>query len=231
MRALFIHHDEHSGSDVVGERLGERGFELVNHLVAEIASPVSNEPFPDISEFDIVAPTGAIWSVYDHDTIGSWIQRELDLLRQARDGGVPILGICFGAQALAKALGGEVFPARRKEIGWYSIESEVDAIASGPWFQWHEDTFSLPPQATELARNGSGIQAYRTERDLAVQFHPEVTASRVREWVEHGGESAIAELGIDKADLFRESERNEPSARRNAYRLVDWFIDEVAGLG
>ena len=231
MRALFLNHDQHSGADIVGERLSQRGWDVVNHYVAVIDNPVSEIPFPDLDGFDLLAPAGAVWSVYDTERIGSWIDRELELIRDAHSGDVPVLGICFGAQALAKALGGDVFPAPEIEVGWFQIASELpDVIAPGPWFQWHEDTFSLPAGSVELARNENGTQAYRLGRSLAVQFHPEVTADRVTEWISVGGHRLLEELGIDAGDLIAESKAVEGAARSNTYRMVDWFLDEVAGF-
>jgi GMP synthase-like glutamine amidotransferase len=229
VRVLFVHHDQYSGPDLVGERLADRGFEIVNHFVAVIEKPASDKPFPDPTGFDLVVPTGAVWSVYDRETIGSWINRELEFLRRAHEADVPMLGICFGAQSLAAALGGEVFRAPEREIGWCWVDSDVpDVVAPGPWFQWHEDTFSLPDGAEELARNGNGIQAYRIGRAFAVQFHPEVTAERVRQWIEVGGYRILTELGIDRDDLVAESRANEEPARRNGNRMIDWFLDAVA---
>ncbi|MFQ5966429.1 MAG: type 1 glutamine amidotransferase [Acidimicrobiia bacterium] len=229
MRALFVHHDQYSGADIVGDRLVERGWELVNHYVAVIDDPVSEIPFPDLEDFDLLAPAGAVWSVYDEETIGSWINRELELIRAAQAKDIPVFGICFGAQALAKALGGDVFPAPEIEVGWHQISTDLpEMIAPGPWFQWHEDTFSLPSGAVELARNDNGSQAYGVGRNFAIQFHPEVTADRVEQWIEVGGHRMLKRLGIDRDDLVRESKASEPEARANTYRMVDWFLDEVA---
>src|SRR3990172_5487054 len=116
MRALFIHHDQYSGADIVGERLQQRGWDIVNHYVAVIEDPFSDRPFPDLAPFDLLVPAGAVWSVYDEEAIGSWIGRELDVIRGAHEEGTPVLGICFGAQALAKALGADVHRAENVEV-------------------------------------------------------------------------------------------------------------------
>jgi hypothetical protein len=98
-----------------------------------------------------------------------------------------VFGICFGAQALARALGGSVVRAAHPEIGWTSIDSDVpELIEAGPWFQWHSDRFTLPPGAVELARNAVAVQAYRVGRSLGVQFHPEVARAGIARWVGNG---------------------------------------------
>ena len=104
---------------------------------------------------------GAKWSVYDEATIGDWIGAELDWLRQADRDGVPVLGICFGAQALSAALGGQVEPIGRPEVGWTVIESLApEIIEPGPWLEFHSDRCLPPARATILARNGTGVQAF-----------------------------------------------------------------------
>jgi GMP synthase-like glutamine amidotransferase len=112
-----------------------------------------------------------------------WVAHEIEWLRGADAAGLPVLGICFGAQALAAALGGSVHRLEKPEIGWVSVESrDTDRLLAGPWMAWHEDGFTLPPLAYDLASNAFGVQAFCHCRHLAVQFHPEVTADIVESW-------------------------------------------------
>jgi len=97
---------------------------------------------------------------------------------------IPILGVCFGAQALAAALGGTVSRAPRPEIGWHYVETDASWISRGPWFQWHSDRFTVPDGATELARSALAPQAFRHGRSLGVQFHPEVDGDIVSDWLD-----------------------------------------------
>ena len=100
-------------------------------------------------------------SVYDDGPARAWIEEELAWLRRADEAGVPVLGICFGAQALCAALGGRVEPAARKEVGWTMIDSYDPAlIPPGPWLEFHDDRCLPPPRAKILARNelgGAGV--------------------------------------------------------------------------
>src|SRR5207244_1467801 len=96
-------------------------------------------------QFDLIVPLGSVRGVYERDVIGSWIDREVDMLRTAHAAGVPLFGICFGAQSITAALGGHVEKAPSHEIGWYHYDTDVpDAIPSGPWFTWHGDRCVLP---------------------------------------------------------------------------------------
>jgi GMP synthase-like glutamine amidotransferase len=225
-RALVVLQDALSDAGYVGERLADRGIELVPHVVcAGPEQPHSDVPFPDPRAYDLVVALGAVWSVYDHDTIGSWIDRELAMLRDANEAGVPVLGICFGGQALAAALGGTVARAPAPEIGWYEIDADVPTVANGPWLQWHVDRFTVPPGATELARGGVGPQAFRAGRSLGLQFHPEVTPAIVEFWADHGRDT-LERLGIDAARLLADTKLHTPLAREHAHRLVDAFLDD-----
>jgi GMP synthase-like glutamine amidotransferase len=144
---------------------------------------------------------------------------------------VPVLGICFGGQALAAALGGSVRPARTAEVGWVTVASTDPLIEPGPWFQFHHDEWTVPPQARELARTAVASQAFVLDRCLAVQFHPELTAATLRGWYAHGGDAQVRASGGDPDALLARTEAEEPAAAARAGRLVDAFLGRVAASG
>ncbi|MFI6057974.1 type 1 glutamine amidotransferase [Streptomyces sp. NPDC051286] len=232
MRALVIKHDHVTEPGRVGDRLVERGYELTTVTVVPESrhhAPNVEFDFPDADGWDLIVSLGAPWSVYDDVAIGSWIGGELALLRKAHHLDIPVLGVCFGAQALATALGGSVEASPRPEIGWTEIETEVpDLVPPGPWFQWHYDRCVLPPGAVALARNTVCTQAFRAGRALGVQFHPEVTTAMVRGWVDLGGAEQCVRHGVDPDELLVRSRAMESVARTHARHLVDGFLDRVA---
>lgn len=231
MRGLAVEHDPTGHAALVGRALERRGIELEPFRVLDdAANPVSDRPFPDPGDYDFLVVLGAIWSVYDDAKIGSWIHREFDFVRRAEASGQPVLGICFGGQVLSAALGGVVSRAPVPEFGWLSIDSDDPAgLSPGPWFQWHYDRFTVPDGATEIARNANGPQAFRTGRSLGLQFHPEVDGALLADWVRSGGDELRAR-GIDIDALVAETAEIESSAVRRTQGLVDWFIEDVAGL-
>jgi GMP synthase-like glutamine amidotransferase len=137
---------------------------------------------------------------------------------------VPILGICFGAQHLARALGGEVGPATRAEVGWLDVESLApDVVPPGPWLQWHRDRFTVPPGAELLARSPVCAQAFRSGPHLGVQFHPEVTPAIALDWGASYPES-VREGGTTLEAVRAGGEAHAEGARVRAYRLFDAFL-------
>lgn len=221
MRALVIVPEAGSEPMLVGDALRRRGFEL-----DEVLMPA---PLDTDIDHDLVVVMGSTSSVYD-DTV-AWIEPVLALLRSATDGDVPVLGVCFGGQALATALGGTVVRAERPQVGWYPLQpDEQSGLPPGPWFQWHYDRIEPPADADVLARDDLCVQAFTVGRNLGLQFHPEVTAAHVARWLEIGGNAELAKLGIDGNALLDESRRIEPDATTRAHRLVDWFLDDVAKL-
>lgn len=232
MRALFIQQDHVSPVGPVGERFAERAYDVEEFLVVpadRFHEPSVEVRFPDPLAYDVIVPMGAPWSVYDESTIGAWVLEELAFLRTAHDAGVPILGICFGGQALAAALGGSVEPAPEAEVGWYEIQSDDPGLVEpGPWFEWHHDRWSPPPGAHTFARTGAADQAFRIGRSLAVQFHPELTPDQLVSWVDSGGREYLVEHGIDIEDLLAQTERLAAEAQGRSRALVDRFLDQVA---
>ena len=130
--------------------------------------------------------------------ISPFIKKEMDLLQQAIAQDFPVLGICLGAQMLAKAAGAEILPSPERELGWYPVfptpDSETDALFSPlpveglNVFQWHGETFSLPEHSVSLASCPNvPNQAFRLGScQYGLQFHIEVDETIIRQWIDAG---------------------------------------------
>lgn len=232
MRVLFVQQDHVSPTGPVGEAFADRGYDIQEFLVVpeeHFHAPSVTVDFPDPLDFDVIVPMGAPWSVYDHERIGSWVKDEITFLSTAHCAGVPILGICFGGQALAAALGGAVVPADRPEVGWAAVQtSRPELVEPGPWFEWHGDRWVLPSGVTAFARTDVADQAYVVGRSLGLQFHPELTPTMLGAWLANGGEQHAKDLGVDPDQLMDETIRTADAAEERARRLVRSFLDTVA---
>jgi len=231
MRALVVQQDHVSPSGSVGEALADRGYDVVEFCVVpaeRFADPGVEVAFPEPRAHDVIVPMGAPWSVTDA-TVAGWVAAELALLREAHAGGVPVLGVCFGGQLLAAALGGSVERAPAVEVGWLEVETDDAALVPpGPWFQWHQDRWTAPPGARELARTAAAPQAFTLGRSMAVQFHPELTAAQLEGWLANGGDAWLEAHGRDGHLLLARTRTEEAAARVRSRRLVGAFLDRVA---
>jgi len=201
---------------LVGAHLVEHGHELT------LAIREESESWPDVRNFDLVVHLGSEWSVYAEDVRGP-IGRERDLACRTVDAGIPVLGICFGAQLLAAALGGSVARGPRTELGWLPIEPCDDALEPGPWFQWHGDVFEPPSDARVLAVSDVGCQAFALGSALALQFHPEVTPDIVGRWAATDP-VPLEQAGLDAATLVAITSAEQARVRPATARLVDEFL-------
>jgi GMP synthase-like glutamine amidotransferase len=231
MRVLVVQQDHVSPPGPVGEALVERGYDVEEFLVVpaeRFADPGLDVVFPDPTGYDAVVAMGAPWSV-GAAAIASWVGPELAMLRAASAAGVPMLGICFGGQALAAALGGAVERSPTTEVGWVEITTDdADLVPPGPWFQWHQDRWVLPPGAREVARTPVASQAFVVGRALAVQFHPELTPAQLDGWLGNGGGAFLAAHGVDAEELRARTRAEAQAAGHRSRRLVHAFLDRVA---
>lgn len=217
MRALVVQHGRGEPAGHVSAWLGER------EVAEELWRIDRDHRGLDPTAYDLVVALGSEHAAYD-DSL-PWLASEIRLLRGAFDAGVPVLGICFGAQLLARALGGRALPARRPEIGWVRVTTRAPALVpSGPWLQWHYDTFAVPPGASLLAESPAGPQAFTIGRSLGVQFHPEVTPRIVESWVAGAGDRLVRD-GVDPGRLLAETRERAGENRERAWRLLDAFAE------
>jgi GMP synthase (glutamine-hydrolysing) len=169
---------------------------------------------------DLLIVLGGPIGAYEEEAY-PFVLDELRLLERRLAAGLPTLGICLGAQLMARALGAKVYPGPRKEIGWSPLrlteagkQSCLRLLAPEHTavLHWHGDTFDLPPGAARLASTEAyENQAFAWGRNgLALQFHAEVTLKGLERWfIGHACEIG-ATPGVTVADLRRDAKRWSP---------------------
>lgn len=230
-RALVLVHDPDPARRAVGVGTVEPALAALGFDVT-VTTLVTGDAAPDPAEFDVVVVLGAAESAYD-DTV-PWLAAELDLVAEAVRATTPVLGICFGAQVLARVLGGEVGPAPRSEHGFVTLGSDdPDLLEPGTWMEFHDDAFTLPPGALPLAANETGLQAFTLGPHLGVQFHPEITpavfATWAQFWTERGVGDAVAAT-VDLPALQAEIAARAPASAEACRRLVERFCARAGVL-
>lgn len=232
MRAIFVQQDHVSPVGPLGERFAQQGFEVVEFPVVpaeRFQEPNVTVEFPTISRGDVLIPMGAPWSCNDEQLIGSWLIPQMKWLASAHERKIPILGVCFGGQMMARILGGSVGKSPKPEIGWIEIQSDDPSLVpDGPWFAFHYERWQLPPGVTEIARNEVCSQAFVADNTLAVQFHPELDSVMLQGWLDEGGVREVSENGEDPDLLLAKTKERDPLSRTRAHLLVDAFLARVS---
>lgn len=169
----------------------------------------------NFNEIEAIISLGGLMNVYEEDRF-PFLKYECDLLKQAIKEEIPILGICLGAQLLAKACGARIKKAQTKEIGWHKVNL-TEAGRNDPLFknlpaqldvfQWHEDTFEIPEGGLHLAESIScANQAFRFGRNAyGIQFHIEVAPDMIESWINKYVKKEAIEF--DTEDMLIESRK------------------------
>ena len=198
-------------------------------------APVDDLSHSSIRDADLLIVLGGPIGVYETDSY-PFITREIDLLERRLAQGLPTLGICLGAQLMAKALGARVHAGPVKEIGWGSVTlsdaghaSSLKPLAEGaPVLHWHGDTFDLPAATARLASNQNyENQAFAFGSNaLALQFHLEADPRQLEEWyVGHAVELAATQISV--RDLRAKTAEVAKIVARTADRVFTRWLAQL----
>ena len=204
MRVLAVVHDELAGPELFGDVIRARGHELVEWQIADASAPDG--------DFDAVLVLGGRANVGE-ERANPWLVREYRLLQGWVASGTPLLGVCLGAQTLARAFGARVAPLEEPRAGFYELAlteegrrdpvlgilpARFEALCANAY------AFELPAAAVGLVTGAAGPQGYRIgERAWGVQFHPEARAAQVIAWWRQD-EALLRPLALLEAELVAE---------------------------
>lgn len=232
-RVLFLRNEHMATEALLGDAFADHGYDIDTFEVvpAERAhDPAGDVMFPDPAGYDVIVPLGATWPVYDEALLRTWVTDEMQLLRDAAAAGTALLGVCFGGQLLAQTFGGTVTRSSRPEIGWHDVASDrPDIVPAGPWFQWHFDSWTLPPGATEIARTAAASQAFVLGRTLGLQFHPEVDADLLKAWLGADRTDDVGTAGLTHDEIITRTNELAAETRSRIRGLLHGFLTRVAG--
>jgi len=191
-------------------------------------APVPRDP----RNFSGLAIMGGAMSVNDDLP---WIAQVLELIREAVRKDVPVLGHCLGGQLVSKALGGTVRASPYKEIGWGEVRVCDNGVAR-EWlgelqafdtFQWHGETFSIPPGATRVLENAHcANQAFAIGRHFGMQCHVEMTEELIRAWVRGGADEIKASAASPAVQQPEEMERDMQARLERLHEVADRIYDK-----
>ena len=202
---LFEHDPEDFSRTNISFWAAKRRYQLNQTYVC------NNEELPALDSFDWLMIMGGSPHAWD-ESENSWLRAEKIFLNEALKANKIVVGICFGAQLLAEALGGRIFPNRHKEIGWHEVSLNPEGResilfqhipSSFVTFHWHSDHFSLPGSCTTLASSKASQNQVFVSNDrplIGFQFHPEYTREMVRYYARELSQDWISDEFVQNAD-------------------------------
>jgi GMP synthase-like glutamine amidotransferase len=231
MRVLSIVHEAGptGGGGIFERAVPERGDRLDRWVAADGEAPPGTP-----SDWDAVMVFGGAMHP-DQDGEHPWLAGEAGFIETALADGVPLLGVCLGAQLIARAAGASVGPSGSPEVGWFEVarddgcDDPVVGVLPDRFraFQWHYYTFDLPPGAALLAASDAARQAYRLgDRVWGIQFHAEVDRRMLDHWLREGRE----ELPKPVEELRAETDRYLPTWNELGKALCEAFLAEALRL-
>jgi len=223
---LIILHQEHSSPGRVGQMLTKLGFPL------DIRRPRFGDPLPEtMEEHAGAAIFGGPQSANDNE---DFVHREIDWIGVPLRDQKPFLGICLGAQMMARQLGSRVYPHPEgyAEVGYYPIRPTEAGLKVCPeWpdhvYQWHREGFELPAGG-ELLAEGEGeafcVQAFSYGTGYALQFHPEVTHAMMYRWLVRGAHRMELPGAKQRADHIADRAVHDYASRNWLAAFLDHWI-------
>jgi GMP synthase-like glutamine amidotransferase len=213
-RLLVVEHGSHAPAGLLA------GWAAARSLAVRTIALHAGEPLPEAPGCDAVAVLGSELTAYD-DTV-PWLAAELAFIERMLAASVPVLGICFGAQTLARVLGARLYRLDTPEIGWARVASGQAGLAEGPWLSWHRDAFDLPAGAAQIAANEVCVQGFCYGPHAGLQFHPEATQPIAASWLRFATPPPGEQI---TGPLFRDADGAWDRAAAHAHTLFSAWLD------
>jgi len=206
-----------------------------NNISYQYIKLYEEEEIPNLNDYSAIIILGGPMNVYEERKY-PFLKKENSSIKEALKINKPMLGICLGAQIIARAAGAKVYPAKRKEIGWFTIDLTIEGREDNVFkglerqfnvFQWHGDTFDMPTESKKLATsNLIPNQAFSIgETTYALQFHLEVTKQMISEWVNrYANELASLKEEVDTDKMMKYSEQYIQPLNKHASLLFSNFL-------
>jgi GMP synthase-like glutamine amidotransferase len=220
MDVTVIQHSSSGHSGLIGDYAVDRLGATLRILYSDALLDAS----VDDLRSDAVVVMGSARGVYETDI--PWIARQRDLMRGLVDSGVPVFGVCFGAQLLATALGGDVRPTGDFHLGWRENQAG-STVWKGPWLRWHGDHVSLPADVEVMANADGLVQAFARGPAVGVQFHPEASSDMLDRWSQEA--KLNGRLAEQASEVVAYAEQNADAIRAKSYRLFDHVFARLTG--
>jgi GMP synthase-like glutamine amidotransferase len=230
MNVLIIKHVDIEGPGLIQDCLRQE------NIPYQILLLGSEGRLPKIEDWTHIVILGGPMNVYEEDRY-SFLREEDLFIKEAIQRGKSVLGICLGAQLIAKALGAKVVKAPVKEIGWYEVSLTEEGVRDHMFrllpgtftvFQWHEDTFEIPRAGTLIATSSSiPHQAFRYgENVYGLQFHLEVTKEMILEWMKTYNEEFKGSQAplLPKLNILADTEQKMDDFKERGLRFLKNFF-------
>ena len=226
MKIQVLMHVPFEDAANIGAWAAERGHSInETHLYA-------GQALPTLASFEMLAIMGGPMNIYEHDK-HPWLVEEKVFIKQAVDAGKKVIGVCLGGQLIADVLGGTVTQGIHKEIGWHGITQTPQAGDSlfsllpkaMTVFQWHGDTFSIPPEAVHLAASEvCANQVFQVgDHVLGLQFHLEYSRDSIEKMLSHCADELVEAPFIQDRETIRAGYANITTTNDWLYTLLDAF--------
>ncbi len=226
MRLHYLQHVEFERPFLVKSWAEEKGIELTRTAF------FLDEALPSLAEIDALLILGGPMSVHDEEKY-PWLKTEMQFVAAAMRSTKPVLGICLGAQMMARTLGSQVIIMPEKEIGWFDIEWS-EAAKKNPLFSdlskiesvlhWHVEEFETPSESTALAKsNFCKNQAFLyQDNKVGLQFHMEISPKKSKNLIEAMPEE-LADLSayVQSPAEIREGPKSYKETRKDFFRFLD----------
>jgi GMP synthase-like glutamine amidotransferase len=228
MNILSLEHAPFEQPEYIGQWFNSKG-----HTVTPLKLYSRGASFPSLKDLNFLLIMGGPMNVDEQDKF-PWLSEEKKFIKTAIDLGIPVLGICLGAQLIARALAAKVYKNQNKEIGWFPVRKTKEGKGSlilqnlpdeFTAFHWHGDTFDIPEGAIHLVEsNGCKNQAFTYKNNvLALQFHPEVGQAGVKDFIKNNKSELQPAKYIQNAEDIINSNDNFERLRKTGKTILDNF--------